>query len=153
MTTEQDWRMTLMKKYKKLFYYKGHPTCMFGIAVGDGWRTLVESLCEYLQWNIDHNKDPQVIVTTVKEKFAGLRFYIGPGVARQFDAISFAETLSSHICEHCGAWVEKSEQDPKAPYKLTLCAKCEVKRAKAEKKRMEELRCLTKKRKARTRSR
>ena len=164
--TEQDKRKALMAKYKKMFHLEdGTPTWHFGIAVGNGWLPLVDALCEYLQFNIDNNKDPQVQVIQIKEKFGSLRFYIGAGAPRQFDAISFAESLSSHICEHCGQWVEKSAEDPDAVWKLTLCDKCEAKRAKRHEKPRGNLsvldlmlgneckkvnRCRTKKRKART---
>lgn len=66
-------------------------------AVGPGWRKLVEDLIDdlfTLGWN-GH-------VFQVKEKFGGLRFYIGEGNPVIYNRINEAEDLSFHICEECG---------------------------------------------------
>lgn len=78
-------------------------TCMcWGFSCGDGWFTLIDTLCERLQFDTDHNGAPQVVATQVKEKFGELRFYIGAGTERQYGMIDFATAMSAHICEKCG---------------------------------------------------
>lgn len=65
--------------------------------VGDGWLPLVKELIEKLidaGWNRE--------VTQVKEKFAGLRFYINGGTDEIFNIIQEAEDKSYNICEICG---------------------------------------------------
>ena len=100
--TEQE----LLKKYPKIFRQKDLPmtdTCMcWGIDCGPGWYPLIDHLCSLLQWDIDHNNEPQVEATQVKEKFGSLRFYTNSDTDRQGGAISFAEHMSQYICEACG---------------------------------------------------
>lgn len=102
-------------------------TCMSwehgGIAVGDGWIPLLERLMAFCQFHTDKNYYPQVVADQIKEKFGTLRFYYHfednpehaefakrvhkpeyairePEMLR--GAISFAESMSSMICEDCG---------------------------------------------------
>ena len=99
----------LCAKYPKLFAQRQLPmteTAMcWGFQCGDGWYTLIDELCSYLQWSHDFNKHLQPlqpVVTTVKEKYGQLRFYVD-GVSEHCEgAISFAECLSMCICEVCG---------------------------------------------------
>lgn len=42
------------------------------------------------------------IVTQVKEKFGGLRFYVQQGTDEVYKLVSEAEAKSYHICEVCG---------------------------------------------------
>lgn len=72
------------------------PVC--GAGVGDGWLPLVERLIVNLialGWDRDCHQ--------IKEKFGGLRFYIGAGSAAVHDAIQAAEDESFRTCEECGA--------------------------------------------------
>lgn len=64
----------------------------------------IEKIRNYL---IDTNKikriyPQQVVVTQIKEKFGTLRFYYVGGNERIAGYISFAESLTSYICEACG---------------------------------------------------
>ena len=43
------------------------------------------------------------IIVQVKEKYGGLRFYIEGGTVEMANYIDFAEALSLHVCEECGA--------------------------------------------------
>jgi len=66
-------------------------------SVGRGWFPLVESLIQDLRklgWNGD--------VHCIKEKFGGLRFYIGEGNEEIYERISKAEDESKKTCEKCG---------------------------------------------------
>jgi len=66
-------------------------------SVGDGWLPLIKDLIEKL---IDAGWDKQIC--QVKEKFAGLRFYINAGNDEIFKLIEEAESKSYSICEQCG---------------------------------------------------
>lgn len=64
---------------------------------GPGWWKLQEDLIETLfslGWN--------GVVHQTKEKFGGLRFYIGHGSTEMHECITAAEALSYKTCEKCG---------------------------------------------------
>lgn len=66
-------------------------------CVGPGWHGIIRRLLhdlERLGWNGE--------VHQVKEKFGGLRFYIGEGTKAVFDRIDEAESESYRTCETCG---------------------------------------------------
>ena len=99
-----DWKIELLNRYEDEFedVYKFDPP--------DGWRSIVESLTEYINW---HNKvhDTLVKIYSVEKKHGGLRFNVhhypsGPSssIAEEiFGAVHLAETLSCKSCEVCGA--------------------------------------------------
>ena len=66
------------------------------LGVGEGWRKLVEPL-------IDLCKAEGVDILQIKEKFGGLRFYVGAAGDEVYNAIDAAEAASFSICEECGA--------------------------------------------------
>lgn len=104
MTPEKD--KQLVEKYPKIFVgRRGKPSetlMCFGFECGDGWFDLIDRLCQKLQ-ELSDSSDNQAVALQVKEKFGGLRFYIGTGTNEQFDAISTAENESYDLCEKCGA--------------------------------------------------
>ena len=51
---------------------------------------------------IDEEAAKVPVVSQVKEKFGTLRFYINGGTEEHYNYISFAESMSAHICETCG---------------------------------------------------
>lgn len=77
-----------------------------GIQCGDGWFSLIRSLCEFItQQGVD------VYLVQIKEKFGGLRFYYHVSEGAEVDearmqmvngAASFARVMSRSICEECG---------------------------------------------------
>lgn len=78
----------------------------------DGWREIVENLYDDLVvmgWNRD--------LFQVKEKFGGLRFYIGEGSGEMFDRIAKAENASQTTCMVCGNPGKKTGRG----WILTLC--------------------------------
>jgi hypothetical protein len=80
---------------------------MFGIETGDGWYTLIDTLCSDIQGMIDNSQDrenpiTQVVLIQVKEKFGTLRFYYSGGNDLIRGMAWFAESMSEHICETCG---------------------------------------------------
>ena len=64
-------------------------------AVGQGWRSLVQPLIELCEQH-------DVLIMQVKEKYGGLRYYIGSANKEFFDAIDAAEKESYKTCEQCG---------------------------------------------------
>ena len=116
----------ICEKYPKIFIERNLPptkSCMhWGLSVGNGWFSLIETLCKKIQYHIDsHNESvrrgyewaikigeiPQVVALQVKEKFAGLRFYYSGGDDKISGMISVAEDLSYYICEDCGRMDEE----------------------------------------------
>jgi len=63
-----------------------------------------------------------VEVNTVKEKFAGLRFYVDGADEMVYRYIEHAERLSYHICEECGT-MENVHTWTIGWYR-TLCVNC-----------------------------
>lgn len=84
-----------------------------GIAVGEGWWPIIESLCNqihhYVEWKQEQKEKynrgegcPDVIVRQIKEKFGGLRFYYDGGDDRVTGMVIMAESWADHSCEKCG---------------------------------------------------
>jgi hypothetical protein len=96
----------LCQRYPKIFAERRgsiQETCMaWGFSCGDGWFTLIDALCERLQFWTDRNKAPQVVAAQVKEKFGTLSFYVDGANDVQRGMIWMAGALSAHICEMCG---------------------------------------------------
>ena len=70
-------------------------------SVGPGWAGIVGDLWDFLK-----AQDPPVYINQVKEKFGGLRCYVGGTMPEQTDAvykrIGEAEATSFKVCETCG---------------------------------------------------
>ena len=70
-------------------------------SVGPGWSKIIGDL-----WNYLKAQDPPIFINQVKEKFGGLRCYVGGTMPEQTDAvykrISEAEAASFKVCETCG---------------------------------------------------
>lgn len=124
----------LVAKYPEIFKdYKGDPskTCMaYGIAVGDGWFDLIDTMCEELtrslksaefhlkrlklyhptslekialqEKKVEKERSLVPVAAQVKEKFGGLRFYVEEGTQEHYAIIDFAENISYKLCEECG---------------------------------------------------
>lgn len=78
-----------------------------GFAIGEGWFHIIESLMDNIQHHIDwKNREsevvPQVVVTQIKEKFGGLRFYYDGGDDEISGMVRMAEAWADHSCETCG---------------------------------------------------
>lgn len=73
-------------------------TCweLFGVECGRGWSWIVMPLLQVAQ-------EDGAIVTQVKEKFGGLRFYYCGGSERLEKLVDEAERLADQTCEVCGA--------------------------------------------------
>ncbi len=118
----------LFEKYPLIFAEKDldmSVTCMcWGIDTGDGWYDLLDNLCGSLQWWTDENGHPQVVATQVKEKFGGLRFYFRDCSDFQDGMISFAQHMSSTICEKCG---NPGKRENRNGWISVMCPECEKK--------------------------
>lgn len=74
------------------------PAYNIKLQVGEGWGDILERLVTdllKLGWDGD--------LYQVKEKFGGLRFYIGGASDEVHERIRKAEEESYHTCEFCGA--------------------------------------------------
>lgn len=72
----------------------------FGFECGDGWYDLLYELCVEIK---DTNPPDDFIVLQVKEKFGGLRFYVGAATDEVFNIIERYEQKSETVCEECGS--------------------------------------------------
>ena len=74
-----------------------------------GWRTLVESLLEYIKWQ-NNVHETSVRIYSIEKRHGGLHFVVHhyPSGSNSiiseeiFGAIHLAETLSCKMCEVCG---------------------------------------------------
>jgi hypothetical protein len=102
----------LVVKYPKIF------SRVKWFEHGDGWYNIIDSLCSCLQAESNRRireldkddpeypekaEDLQVVAAQVKEKFGGLRFYIGSGSPEIYAMIRMAEAISTRTCEDCGS--------------------------------------------------
>ena len=98
-----DWAETLIDRFEDELedVYKIEPPV--------GWRTLVESLLEYIKWQ-NNVHDTAVKIYSIEKRGGGLRFQVHhyPSASNSiiseeiFGAIHLAETLSCKMCEVCG---------------------------------------------------
>ena len=97
--------------------YRGYTRNEALVSVGAGWFTLIMEL-------FDH-KPANCIVTQVKEKFGGLRFYISGGTEEYNRVIQRIEAQSFKVCEKCGQSGTPMTPDgnPHGWIK-TICPKC-----------------------------
>lgn len=107
----------LIKKYPRLF---PNGVCVCGITIGPGWMSIVDQLCEDIM-KICGDDAPQVL--QIKEKFGGLRFYVGPCDDDVDKLIDASEIRCSETCEECGA--RGKSRSVNRYWVRTLCEDCE----------------------------
>lgn len=110
--TEQDYDVfvnRLHQKYPEMFSGQ-----YGGVAVGEGWWSIIESLCDNIQSHLNHRNGlakqypdqhkpvPQVVIAQIKEKFGGLRFYYDGGDDTIYGMVRMAEAWAGRSCEECG---------------------------------------------------
>jgi len=90
------------------------------VVCGPGWATLIADLVE--------STGDDFLVSQIKEKFGGLRYYVRPAdgldehaEARGRQMIDDAERASCKTCETCGAPGEKTQ---KGHIHKTVCEEC-----------------------------
>ena len=130
----------LIKKLRDKVVEKRYAFPMFGVECHKGWEALylpLLQLCDILG----------IEVHQVKEKFGGLRFYIGGGATIENAAMVYAlihamEHMSYTVCEECGIcnnhyratdYLDKNHHNPakvttEGSWLLTLCEQCRQKR-------------------------
>jgi hypothetical protein len=75
---------------------------MLEFNIGEGWQGLILELSAKLENIIEKLPGEKPYAVQVKEKFAGLRFYMSEGTEEIFEIIHKAEIDSLKICECCG---------------------------------------------------
>ena len=103
MTPELD--RLLCARYPRIFaerHLSPRETCMCWGFPGDGWFSLIDTLCSQLQALTARHGEPQIVATQVKEKFGRLRFLVHEASPAQHKAIAAAELMSASTCEVCG---------------------------------------------------
>lgn len=84
-----------------------------GFAVGAGWWPILEALCHQIHHHVEWKQNqlekyqrgvgcPDVVVTQIKEKFGGLRFYYDGGDDTVDGMVRMAESWAARTCEVCG---------------------------------------------------
>lgn len=129
----------LCQKYPKIFRSQkdnSEPLEMWGLECNDGWFELIDTLCTKIQSHIDWRskniqdaeqlESLQVVADQIKDKFGGLRFYVHGGDDTTNAFISFAESMSTKICETCG---QPGKQQGDRGWIHTACDPCLEKRA------------------------
>lgn len=96
--------------------YTGYP--MYQGYVNIGWHKLLDQLFKDL---IDVGWDRKC--AQIKEKFGGLRVYLGEETQEMSDLVSKAEIEASKTCEDCGSKKSVKAKSPTG-WIMTLCSKC-----------------------------
>jgi len=87
------------------------------LMVPRGWINIIRDLIR------DLNKlEEDITILQVKEKFGGLRFYVGACSEEAHQRIDEAEDLSYDTCQVCGSTENVSTDD--SGWVETLCDKC-----------------------------
>ncbi len=137
MRTEEEYEVfakRMEETYPKMF---SQP--YGGFCVDKGWWPIIERLCANIQrridfWNKNHEKHPiieQVVVSQIKEKFGGLRFYYDGGDEYIRGMVTMAEEWADRTCETCG----NAGQSRKTGWIKTLCDEHAAEREAAYKAR------------------
>jgi hypothetical protein len=86
-----------------------------------GWASLIMPL-------IDFCEEHKIEIPQIKEKFGGLRFYVGPAdskIVTELDAqIDAAERASYNVCEICAAPGRRCS--PSGGWLHTYCEPCDI---------------------------
>lgn len=94
----------------------------WGVECGDGWYSLLDTLCNDIQVYIDNEHVPQVTFIQVKEKFGELRIHYTLVDNYVADLVEEVRRKSKLTCEYCGA-AGKHQKTPSGWVK-TLCSDC-----------------------------
>jgi hypothetical protein len=87
--SEPPWISDLKSRFPRLF--KGIDE--FNFAVGEGWKGIINGLCERLDAQISH----RVVITQIKEKFGGLRVYTTHSSEGVTSLIMVADEAAMHL--------------------------------------------------------
>ena len=106
-----------------------------GIAIGPGWWPIIEALCDQIHHHVKFKNEqrdrwnrgdgcPPVVVSQIKEKFGGLRFYYDGGDSAIAGMVTMAESWAARSCEECGKPGKRRE----GGWIRTLCDEHEAER-------------------------
>jgi hypothetical protein len=112
---DKGWQEQLALNYPQIY---GNVS----IGTGPGWYKLLERLGK----DISAVWPEKLAILQIKEKFGGLRFYVGWCSEPVQDLIDTAEEESYTICEWCG---EVGSPKGSQGWIRTLCPQCRVKEA------------------------
>lgn len=124
-----DKTQELYDKFSELYRGRTKPATeslvRFGFACDDGWFDLIAGLSRRIDdlakaAGLSGDDYPEAM--QVKEKFGGLRFYIGAVSQEIHDAIDKACERSLSVCEVCGG---SGKQAKSGSWIRTLCENCE----------------------------
>jgi hypothetical protein len=131
-----------MNEINTKFLHDGHPllftNSQVGFECGDGWFDLLNVLFYQISQYLEEHPELKIHINQVKEKFATLRFYYDiTDTSKEstkktyyddeiFAYVRLAESLSSIICEECGAMKTQTVnvQIRKGGWMTTLCDAC-----------------------------
>lgn len=89
----------IIEKYPKIFVdYEGNPERV-NWSCPIGWLDTLDDLCNCMQNRLDN----QITCIQVKEKFGGLRFYMGHLDTDGYAMIDFADFICLDTCVNCGS--------------------------------------------------
>lgn len=117
------WMFALMDREKTLKEQGCYYPIVYGFECGNGWYHLLDKLMDKL---VEIDTEKELVIFQVKEKFAGLRFYIETypndedKIAAIKVAIDDAEEKSFRTCESCGS----PGKVRKGGWLSTLCDSC-----------------------------
>lgn len=97
------------------------PILRYKFEFKNGWYKLVDELLEEIE-KIIQPDDELFSVFQIKEKFAGLRFYVENGNEEINELINQAEAKSYSICEFCGS--EDNINIRKSSWWVASCDTC-----------------------------
>jgi hypothetical protein len=104
--------------------------------VGSGWKRHVEDFLESLDWHVHHNrkddKDNEIKIFQIKEKFGRVRTYVSATDHINHmvqERVAFLEGQCSLTCENCGA-LEHDILKNIGGWMSSTCKKCNTKRKK-----------------------
>lgn len=106
-----------------------------GIAIGPGWWPIIEALCDQIHYHVKFRNEQKekygrgngclpVVVSQIKEKFSGLRFYYDGGDSTVDGMVRMAESWAARSCEECG----KPGKTREGGWIRTLCDEHEAER-------------------------
>ncbi len=66
-------------------------------------KIVTQEMIDEAKAKMDEEAAKVPVAVQVKEKFGGLRFYVQAATDKHYSYITFAESMSYHTCEECGA--------------------------------------------------
>ena len=110
-------KSTIQFKFPELFGARN-----LGVNVGSGWDKILDDLCQGIVTHCIDNDITCPLILQIKEKFAGLRFYLEYETDEISKLIRTAEALSFKTCESCGT---TDDVEQRGNYWLvTRCSEC-----------------------------